>query len=242
MSNQKPISETTLQVNGKTVTVRVVPATSYRPNPDNTNKGKERGSAALEKSLEMTGFHRGIFTAADGTIVGGNHAWEAATAKGVIDTCIEIETQGDIGVVTKRIDWASAQDPQAIAAAISDNRTSELNFDPDAEAFARAIAAMAEHDMELPAVLYTEAELLELLNSDELPADNDWASAFGGLPDGDRAPFQQMTFTLHDEQVEQVKAALEDAKRMGDFDSPNENSNGNALARICESFLSYGKS
>ena len=57
------------------------------------------------------------------------------------------------------------------------------------------------------------------------------------LPDGDREPFQQMTFTLHDEQVEQVKAAIDVAKGMGSFDSPNENSNGNALARVCEAFL-----
>jgi len=46
-----------------------------------------------------------------------------------------------------------------------------------------------------------------------------------------------MTFTLHDDQVEQVKAAMEAAKSMGPFDSENENSNGNALARICETFL-----
>ncbi|MHC4088693.1 MAG: hypothetical protein ACYSVY_00170 [Planctomycetota bacterium] len=71
-----------------------------------------------------------------------------------------------------------------------------------------------------------------------VPSGEDWATALGGLPDGDRAPFQQMTFTLHDSQVEQVKAALGVAKGMGAFiDSPNENSNGNALARICETFV-----
>ena len=61
-----------------------------------------------------------------------------------------------------------------------------------------------------------------------------------GLPelkDGDREPFQQMTFTLHDEQAEQVRDAIEAAKAMGPFDSPNENGNGNAIARICETFL-----
>lgn len=57
------------------------------------------------------------------------------------------------------------------------------------------------------------------------------------LRDGDREPFQQMTFTLHDEQAEQVKLAMDAAKAMGQFDSLNENSNGNALARICETFL-----
>lgn len=65
-----------------------------------------------------------------------------------------------------------------------------------------------------------------------------WDDVLGGLPDGDRAPFQQMTFTLHDEQVEIVKAALAIAKSVGKFeDSPNQNSNGNALALICETFV-----
>jgi ParB-like chromosome segregation protein Spo0J len=57
------------------------------------------------------------------------------------------------------------------------------------------------------------------------------------LPDGEKAPFQQMTFTLHDEQVEQVEEAMKIARGMGEFNSPNENGNGNALARICETFL-----
>lgn len=61
--------------------------------------------------------------------------------------------------------------------------------------------------------------------------------AFGALPVGDKEPFQQMTFTLHDSQVELVKRAIDSAK-LGDFsDSPNQNSNGNALSFICEKFL-----
>ena len=57
------------------------------------------------------------------------------------------------------------------------------------------------------------------------------------LADGERAPFQQMTFTLHDDQAEQIKAAIEKAKAMAPFvDTGNENGNGNALARICEVF------
>lgn len=57
------------------------------------------------------------------------------------------------------------------------------------------------------------------------------------LADGDRDPFQQMTFTMHDDQAEEVKAAIEKAKGMGPFvDTGNENGNGNALSRICEMF------
>jgi len=57
------------------------------------------------------------------------------------------------------------------------------------------------------------------------------------LPSGDREPFQQMTFTLADEQAADVKRAIEAAKKAGPFVGPNENSNGNALARIVEHYL-----
>jgi hypothetical protein len=47
-----------------------------------------------------------------------------------------------------------------------------------------------------------------------------------------------MNFTLHDEQAATIRQALEAAKDLGPFvDTGNENSNGNALARICEMWL-----
>ena len=57
------------------------------------------------------------------------------------------------------------------------------------------------------------------------------------LKDGDRAPFQQMTFTLHDEQAEELNAAIKKAKNEGGGQSAvNENSNGNALYFIAQRF------
>jgi len=56
------------------------------------------------------------------------------------------------------------------------------------------------------------------------------------LPDGDKAPFQQMTFTLADEQAEQIKNAISDIKETEEYKYAetmgNENSNGNALYLI----------
>lgn len=56
------------------------------------------------------------------------------------------------------------------------------------------------------------------------------------LPDGDKAPFQQMTFTLADEQAEQIKNAIADIKATEEYKycetMGNENSNGNALYLI----------
>ena len=67
------------------------------------------------------------------------------------------------------------------------------------------------------------------LDSDELGTDFK-------LPDGDKAPFQQMTFTLADEQAEQIKNAIADIKETEEYKYAetmgNENSNGNALYLI----------
>jgi hypothetical protein len=53
------------------------------------------------------------------------------------------------------------------------------------------------------------------------------------LPDGDKAPFQQMTFTLADEQANMIKQNLDKIKKEDGFryceTFGNENGNGNAL-------------
>jgi hypothetical protein len=65
------------------------------------------------------------------------------------------------------------------------------------------------------------------------------ADGFGeefDLPSGDKAPFQQMTFTLADEQAEQIKSAISDIKQTEEYKYVetlgNENTNGNALYLI----------
>jgi hypothetical protein len=56
------------------------------------------------------------------------------------------------------------------------------------------------------------------------------------LPNGDKSPFQQITFTLADEQAEQIKNAISDIKQTEEYKYAetmgNENSNGNALYLI----------
>ena len=57
------------------------------------------------------------------------------------------------------------------------------------------------------------------------------------LPAGDKSPHEQMTFILTAEQKTQLDNAMAKAKEMGEFiDTHNENSNGNAIARVCENF------
>ena len=56
------------------------------------------------------------------------------------------------------------------------------------------------------------------------------------LPDGDKAPFQQQTYTLADAQAEVIKNAIADVKKTEEYNYVetfgNENSNGNALYLI----------
>ncbi len=56
------------------------------------------------------------------------------------------------------------------------------------------------------------------------------------LKDGDREPFQNMTFTLADEQATVIKNALSDMQQSTEFKYAekfnNENGNGNALYLI----------
>ena len=65
--------------------------------------------------------------------------------------------------------------------------------------------------------------------------DKDYGTDFS-LPDGDKAPFQQMTFTLADEQAIQIQNAISEIKQTDEYKYAetmgNENSNGNALYLI----------
>jgi ParB family chromosome partitioning protein len=62
------------------------------------------------------------------------------------------------------------------------------------------------------------------------------------LPDGDMPNIGQRSFNLSREQMEHLDEALDIAKGMGDFgETGNPNANGNALARVCEIFLTQNR-
>ena len=142
----------------------------------------------------------------------------------------------------KEIDIAPCPDEwteeMALAWLAADNELARL-ADPDLAQLAEIIEEARNHDAELlEAIGFDEQEFAALLESITVPDGETWGGGFAGLPTEDRAPFQQMTFTLHDTQAEQVKRAITAAQRLGDFaDSPNQNGNGNALALICETFV-----
>ena len=198
----------------------------------NLNKHRPRAMGMLDNIISKEGWIGAITVANDGETFAGSARLETAQERfGDESEPIVFDIDGTRPVILRRTDIPTADDPRAIRLGISDNRISELNYDPDIELLSAIADEIDISDM------YFEDELAALVERDQQPESSEWDNALGDLPSGDKEPFQQMTFTLHDEQVEQVKAAMDSAKKMGDFDSPNQNSNGNALARICEIFL-----
>jgi len=115
---------------------------------------------------------------------------------------------------------------QAAAYRLMDNRSHE-EAEWDADSLKIELGALSGLDYDLALTGFDEQQLSDLMNDAEWPA----------LPSGDREPFQSITFRLHDDQVATLKEAVRVASNMGKFSGPNQNRNGNALARIAEVFL-----
>jgi len=94
-----------------------------------------------------------------------------------------------------------------------------------------------EWDYDALANNFDVGELTEWGFTDEnlFPFDQDYDTEFS-LPDGDKEPFQQMTFTVSNEQAEVVENTIKKAKQNDFGNTGNENSNGNALWWVCNSY------
>jgi len=208
------------------------------PDKYNANKGTAKGQKAIVDSIQRSGVGRSIVVDRNGQIIGGNKTAEAiADVFGVDAEVRVIETNGHQLIVHKRNDLdLSDPDPNnpARQLAYADNLTSWASFELDAG----QVLADIEAGFNFEGINISLPDFGELLGGQvaESLIAGDWDGAFGKLPDEDRAPFQQMTFTLHDSQVETVKKALRAAQSVDFGDSPNENGNGNALAYICGQF------
>ena len=116
-------------------------------------------------------------------------------------------------------------------------KASELTEEQKKEFIIKDNVGFGEWDWEMLANEWESEKLIEW--GLEIPGFDVNAEELGtefSLPDGDKAPFQQMTFTLADEQAEQVKNAIADIKKTDEYKYAetmgNENSNGNALYLI----------
>ena len=116
-------------------------------------------------------------------------------------------------------------------------RASELTEEQQREFIIKDNVGFGEWEWEMIASDWDAEELEDWgLDVPGFDVDSDEYGEDFSLPDGDKAPFQQMTFTMADEQAEQVKQAIADIKQTEEYKYcetfGNENSNGNALYLI----------
>jgi ParB-like chromosome segregation protein Spo0J len=178
---------------------------------------------AVAKSLERFGQRKPIVARKDdGTIIAGNHTWQAAKKLGW--SKIAVAFVGDDEITAK-------------AYALADNRTAELgSYDEHAllELIGQIQAVVPEFVNDAG---WSDDAIKNLIDKITPAESGEWDEVLADIG-GERNPIQQMTFTLHDSQVEKVKEAIAAATALGDFiDTENPNNNGNGLARVCEIFL-----
>ena len=186
------------------------------PYARNSRTHSEAQVAQVAASIREFGFTNPVLIDADGGIIAGHGRVLAARKLG-------LKT-----VPAIRIDYMT--EAQKRAYVIADNKLA-LNAGWDDELLALELGDLKDEGFDLSLTGFSDDELARLVIEAEETGMPDLAS-------GDREPLQQMAFMLHDDQAETVRAALDVAKQMGDFvDTGNENSNGNALSRVCELFL-----
>ena len=182
----------------------------YVRNPRKNDHVVDRIAAAIREF----GFRVPMIVKSDGTIVDGHLRLKAAKKRGLTELPVVL---------------ADDLTPQQVKAfRLSVNKMAELaGWDEDMLRLELRELGDMGFDLELTGFGLDEAGMTDpFLN--EMP----------DLPDGDKEPFQQKTFTLHDDQAAIVDDALTLARTDPTADTGiNENSNGNALWLICKQWL-----
>ena len=160
----------------------------------------------------------------DGTIIAGNHTWQAAKKLGWQEIAVAFVGDDDV---------------TAQAYALADNRTAELGS-YDEELLLQMIQEIQKIDEALLADTgWAQKDFEQLVEKLGIVDQLDVDSAFDNLLQGDRDDATQMTFIVTLEQAEQIRTALKMALSDGaeEYDSGNKNKNGVALAYIIQGWL-----
>jgi len=189
---------------------------SLKAYAQNARTHNEKQVAQIAESIKEFGFLAPCLVDKDNVLIVGHGRLMAA------------KTLGMKKVPTLRIEHLTPN--QVKAYRIADNQLA-LNAGWDMDLLGLDLTELSDAEFDIDLLGFHEEEISALFPEP--------LGEYPDLPEGEKTPFQQMTFTLHDEQAEQVVRTIKVAKGMGPFvNSANENSNGNALARICEVFIS----
>jgi ParB-like chromosome segregation protein Spo0J len=186
------------------------------PYAKNARIHNEAQIAQIAGSIKEFGFNNPVLIDKDNGIIAGHGRVMAARKLGLQE------------VPTIQLDHLS--DTQRKAFILADNRIA-MNSHWDEEILSLELSDLKDA-LDLTDLGFEVAELDKLMNGiiplDEMP----------DLRIGDREPIQQMTFKLHDDQVDTIDQAIEYVKKNFDIKNElNENSNGNALAMMAELFM-----
>ena len=187
------------------------------PYINNSRTHSESQVKQIAASIREFGFTNPILIDEGGSVIAGHGRLVAA----------ELLDLDEVPTITLK----GLTEAQRKAYVIADNKLA-LNAGWDFEALRLDIEALKDFDFNIDLLGFSEDELGEIL------FDSDSEVDFPDLSDGDKEPFQQKTFTLHDEQAEVVENAITLGRTNPLSDTGlNENSNGNALALICKEWL-----
>jgi ParB family chromosome partitioning protein len=200
---------------GQSAVIEQLPTAELVPYARNSRTHSDEQVAQIAASIREFGFCNPVLIDAEGTIIAGHGRVMAATR-------MKLET-----VPCLRLSHLT--NAQKRAYVLADNRIA-LSSGWDEAMLANELSDLHADEFDMALLGFDADELGKLLafEAEEIEPPE--------LASGDREPFQQMTFTLHDDQVKIINAATDKAKQAGPFDGPNENSNGNALARIAEAY------
>lgn len=175
--------------------------------------------AQLVGSIQEYGFTNPLLIDSDNMILAGHGRYEAA----------QLAHLGSVPCIV--LDYLS--DAQKKAYVIADNKLA-LNAGWDDPVLLDELRGLTLDNFDVSLIGFTDSEIAGLAKSLESVVELDMPV----LNEGDRNPLQQMTFTLHESQVETVKQAIAAALDRGELSATdNPNRNGNAIAHVCETFM-----
>jgi len=189
------------------------------PYARNSRTHSEQQIAKIAASIKEFGFLNPVIVDGSNGIVAGHGRIMAAQKLGMAEVPV--------------IEASHLTEAQRRAYVIADNRLA-LQAGWDEEMLRVEFAELEEAGFDLELTGFTLDEISALSFGDESGA----LDKMPELASGDKEPFQQKTFTLHDEQAAVVDDAVMLARTNPLSDTGvNENSNGNALALICKQWL-----
>lgn len=144
--------------------------------PQNANRGTDRGRQMVKDSLSNLGSGRSIVLDKHNRIIAGNKTAEQAAALGMNSVRV-IETDGSEIIAVKRTDLDLVEDSKAKRLAIADNRSSELGLDWDPI----SLGAMEMSGLKL-AEFFTLDERADIMGAKQLLTDDDEAPPLPGTP------------------------------------------------------------